>query len=235
MLEQLYAVQQKDLELDVFDAEKQKTPEELIQLRKDHEVLAANLSKRETARNDLRKQVNSNELDLETLSERRKASADAALHAQSAKEASQYQNQELQFATRLQELEEDTLPLLERLEAEQAGVEDLETQMAELEPKLAAMTAEEEARIVSIDENMASVKLERQALAHEVSASLLKQYEQVRRSKRGLGMAIIANGKSCGGCNMQLPIHVMQKAKKDTAVTRCPSCGRILWFKPATI
>jgi predicted nucleic acid-binding Zn-ribbon protein len=32
---------------------------------------------------------------------------------------------------------------------------------------------------------------------------------------------------------MQLPIHVMQKAGRSKAITRCPSCGRILWPKDA--
>ena len=236
MLTQLYAVQSKDLELDVFEAEKKKTPEELLKLRQDHTDLAQRLNAKKEAFDELRKAVNTNELEIDTLSARRKSAADAALQARSAKEVSQFQNQELQFATRLQELEEDTIPLLERQEAEQEVVDDLQAQFDEMTPRLTSMNEEEEARVTQIEKDMEGLKLERQALSAEVPAALLKQYEQIRRSRRGTGMAEIVGGKKCGGCNMQLPIHVIQKARKGgSGITRCPSCGRILWQKPADL
>ncbi|MEZ4607948.1 MAG: hypothetical protein R2865_14450 [Deinococcales bacterium] len=40
---------------------------------------------------------------------------------------------------------------------------------------------------------------------------MLKQYELVRRSKRGVGLVKIVGGNTCGGCSMRLPIHVLQK------------------------
>lgn len=229
MLEKLNDVQTKDLELDAIEAEKGQTPVELIQMRQQYRSVEQELKGREAVYHELRKQVNSSELEIDSLAARRKASAEAALRAESAKEASQYQNQELQFATRLQELEEDTLPLIEKLEAVAAEVSALKTHLAELEPQLIALNQAEEDRVIGIEENTINLKLERESLAATVPIALLKQYEQVRRSKRGTGLAAIINNKRCGGCNMQLPIHVMQKAKKGDAITKCPSCGRILW------
>ncbi|MEX2502520.1 MAG: C4-type zinc ribbon domain-containing protein, partial [Trueperaceae bacterium] len=68
--------------------------------------------------------------------------------------------------------------------------------------------------------------------ATTVETMLLRQYEQVRKAKRGVGLVELVAGRNCGGCNMMLPIHVVQKAKRaGPAIVRCPSCGRILWHK----
>jgi uncharacterized protein len=231
MLEKLYLVQSKDLEIDALETEKTLTPKDLLDTQIEHSKLRQQLAEQQQRYDGVRKQVNANELELESLTARRKAASQSALHASSAKEASQYQNQELQFATRLQELEEDTLPLIETLENYGNRLKLLQEQMAQLEPKLNDLTVQEQARVQDVNERIRLVQLERDQLAQEVSAALLKQYDHVRRARRGVALAAIVGGQRCGGCNVQLPLHVIQKAKKLQDVTRCPSCGRILWAK----
>jgi predicted nucleic acid-binding Zn-ribbon protein len=234
MLEKLSEVQSRDLELLALEEERKKTPPELIELRRRKESLEAALAQTLDKRREVQKTVNDNELELQNLEARRKSAADAAVAAASGKEASQYQNQELQFATRVQELEEDTMPLLERLEALDAESEALRAQLAELEPQLEQVASAEDARVSALDEKAAALMGERDALAREIDGSLLKQYEQVRRAKRGLGLVAVIDMQRCGGCNMRLPMHVVQKVANSASVTRCPSCGRILWVPERT-
>ncbi len=231
MLEKLNNVQTRDLDLDALEQEKKKTPKELIATREQKASLQAALDNAQQRHNELRKQLNINELELEDLATRRKSAADSATAARNSKEASQYQNQELQFATRLQELEDDTIPLIGSMEQLEKELQTLKEQLAELEPKLEELLKAEDARLATVNEKIAALAGERDALAREIDASLLKQYEQVRRSKRGLGIVAIIDNQRCGGCNMRLPIHVIQKAKSGRGITRCPSCGRILWPK----
>jgi uncharacterized protein len=229
MLRTLSEVQSLDLELDALATERGQTPPTLIATRERHRALQTELQGRRAELDGLRQRLNENELELASLQERRKAAAASALRAASGKEASQYQNQELQFANRLQELEEDTMPLLEEQESRQQGVADLEAQMAALRPELEALEADERARIETLDERVAGLAQRRAALAADVEASLLRQYEQVRRARRGLGVVPVTDGGTCGGCNVRLPIFVVQKVKKGQGITRCPSCGRLLW------
>jgi predicted nucleic acid-binding Zn-ribbon protein len=230
MLERLSDVQNRDLELDNLQEEKGRTPPELIETRKRRTGLEERLTRRRKEREELRKRLSQNELELKTLDERRKTAAAAGLRADSAKEASQYQNQELQFATRVQELEEDTLPLMGELEALDEDIASLQGEVDELDPILAEMTATENARIAELDERIESLSVEREALAKEIDRQLLRQYEQVRKARRGLGVVPVVSNQQCGGCSVKLPIHVVQKARR-AGVTRCPSCGRILWAK----
>ena len=233
MLQTLSEVQALDLELDALATERELTPPLLIEVRERHRALESELARRSAELEALRQRLSENELELASLQERRKAAAASALRASTAKEASQFQNQELQLATRLQELEDDTMPLLEEQESRQAGVEELEAQLAELRPDLDTLEAEERERLASMDERVRSVAARREALAKGVQATLLKQYEQVRKARRGLGMVAVNDGGTCGGCNVKLPIFVVQKARKGQSVTRCPSCGRLLWSENA--
>ena len=231
MLERLSDVQTRDLELDGLEEEKGKTPPELIETRQRQAELQEQLQGRSQARDELRKQVSRFELELKSLDERRRAAAEAGLRADTSKEASQYQNQELQFATRVQELEEDTMPLLTDLDELDAEISTLQGELDEVNPVLEEMLDAENRRLAELDEKIASLQAERDGLAKEIDRQLLRQYEQVRRSKRGVGLVTIINSQQCGGCSMKLPIHVVQKARRGKDVTRCPSCGRILWAK----
>lgn len=231
MLDRLNDVQTRDLELDSLRVEMDEVPSDLVAVRQQKSELEEHLQQKRKGREGLRRKVSQNELELKELEQKRREASERALRASSAKEASQYQNRELQIATRIQELEEDTLPLMESLDSVSAEVGDLEEELAELEPNLQALTEQEEARIETIGQRLASVRAERESLAAAIEAKLLKQYEQVRRARRGIGLVEILSGQTCGGCNMRLPIHVVQKARSGKVITRCPSCGRILWHR----
>ena len=101
MLETLNEVQRRDLGLDTLLEEKGRTPPELLELRERLESLQTELAGAEARYDNLRAEVSRSELELAGLDERRKNAANAALGAATAKEASQYQNQEMQFATSL--------------------------------------------------------------------------------------------------------------------------------------
>jgi uncharacterized protein len=229
MLRTLSEVQTLDLELDALATERGQIPPVLTAARQRERALRAELQARRAELGALRQRLNENELELASLQERRKKAADASLRAASGKEASQFQNQELQFATRLQELEEDTMPLLEEQESRQAAVDELQRQLDGLQPEVEALEEAERARVARLDERTRELTERRSQLAADVPASLLKQYEQVRRARRGLGVVPVTEGGTCGGCNVRLPIFVVQKVRKGQGVTRCPSCGRLLW------
>jgi len=65
-------------------------------------------------------------------------------------------------------------------------------------------------------------------MVSEIEGRLVKEYELIRRSKKGLGIVPFEGGR-CKGCNVQLPTNVQQRAAlgKLPAV-KCPSCGRFL-------
>ncbi len=232
MLQKINRIQDRDLELDDLQKEKEKTPAELSEILVEKENLEVKLADVEVAFDKLSKQISGNQLEIGSLEQRYKEAERAAHESFSSKEVSQYENQAHQFRTRIEELEEDTLPLMERQEALEAEVKNLKDELAALEPKVQKLIADEESRVNELTDKIQTFSIERDDLAKDIDKNLLRQYEQIRRSKRGMGLVKIVGGQSCGGCSMRLPIHVVQKVMKGQnakGVTRCPSCGRILW------
>jgi len=229
MLNRLNEVQQRDVALDALDAERADVPAELVEARAHRAALEERIAGLQGERDALRATVRSADVELQGLRERTKEASESALRADTAKEAAQFQNQELQFATRAQELEEDTLPAMEELEQLETLLSGLEEELGGVVPRHEELEEAERVRLAEIDEREGTLRQERDAVAADVTPALLKQYDQVRRARRGVGLVELVGGRRCGGCNMQLPIHVVQKAKKGGAVVRCPSCGRILW------
>lgn len=230
MLNRLAEVQAFDLRLDGLREERGQVPTELVATEVKQRSLEDLREHKERERDALRTRVNTNELELKVLQERRRAAADSSVRAATPKEASQYQNQELQFATRISELEEDTLPLLESQEGLDQELSALNAELADLVPVLEQLRQAEADRVAAVDSQSAAIAAERNALASAITAPLLQQYEQVRKARRGTGLAEVIDNSTCSGCNMRLPIHVVQKARKGDGVTRCPSCGRILYY-----
>lgn len=231
MLNRLAKVQTFDLKLDALREDRGQVPHELVATDAKKHQLEDLKALRERDRDELRRSVNANELELKTLQERRRTAADSAVRASTSKEASQFQNQELQFATRVSELEEDTMPLLETQEALDQELAGLTAELEALVPELEALRKAEDDRVAAVDAQSVSIKAEREALAGEITAPLLRQYEQVRKARRGVGLAEVIDNSTCGGCNVRLPIFVVQKVRRGEGVTRCPSCGRILYHK----
>ncbi len=231
MLNRLAEVQTLDLELDSLLQERGQVPTELLEAIEHRRGLERTIEVRTQELGELRRAVNANELELKSMEERRRTAAANAVRASSPKEVSQFQNQELQFGTRVQELEEDTLPLMESHDQLAEVVAALDAELAELLPQLAALDQAEQERVAAVDGKMQEIRSQRDTLAASIDAPLLKQYDQVRKSRRGIGLAEVVDNATCSGCSVRLPIHVVQKARKGAGVTRCPSCGRILMYK----
>jgi predicted nucleic acid-binding Zn-ribbon protein len=228
MLSALREVQALDLRRDALAAERQDVPAPLVEARAQHEALQARLGPARQEHEALRRAVASAELELRSLQDRRKEAVAGAQRASSTKEASQYQNQEIQFATRAQELEDDTLDLMRRFEEKEEVVAGLQGEVDAATPALAALEEAERQRLADLETQDGDLAMERARLCASIDGALLKQYEQVRRARRGLALVQVQNGKHCGGCHVQLPMHVVQKVARGDGVIRCPSCGRLL-------
>ncbi|MEZ4607947.1 MAG: hypothetical protein R2865_14445 [Deinococcales bacterium] len=136
MLDKLNAVQAHDLDIDVLVKQKGDTPQELIATQQKKEQLVLQLADLAQRYEALEQRINQNHLEMQSLEERRKAAAEAAFRSASGKEASQYQNQEIQFATRYQELAEDTDPLMASYEGLEQEINSLKSELDTLNPKL---------------------------------------------------------------------------------------------------
>ena len=70
--------------------------------------------------------------------------------------------------------------------------------------------------------------IERIAIAESISQIEIDLYEQLRRQRRGIAVAMISD-KSCSACGSSLSAGQIQSAHSSSSILLCPSCGRILY------
>ncbi len=72
-------------------------------------------------------------------------------------------------------------------------------------------------------------KTQREKLAAELGAPLLKRYEDLRQRKAGVAVAAIER-EMCSACHVRVPTGVVSAARSQAGdFVICPSCGRILY------
>ncbi len=117
--------------------------------------------------------------------------------------------------------------------------------MEEVDGFRAAHKAAEAARANTrklVEEDLASIKLrherievdrkevlaERESLLGNVPESLLPLYVRLMKSKDGLAVAPMREGK-CEGCHMKLIASTVMKTQAAKEISQCEDCGRILY------
>ena len=112
-------------------------------------------------------------------------------------------------------------------EAESAFV-DAESHLAESKDMVAAANkdlAQERSNLMrdcDVNQN------ERAAALTNIEDMELRQYDRLRKQKNGIAVARIID-KTCAACGSTLTGATYSSAKVPTKITRCNSCGRILY------
>lgn len=70
----------------------------------------------------------------------------------------------------------------------------------------------------------------RDLLASQVAEAVLPLYHRLMKSKAGLAVAPMLDGK-CGGCHMKLIASTVVAAQAAKEIARCEDCGRILYVE----
>ncbi len=74
------------------------------------------------------------------------------------------------------------------------------------------------------------VQTERAALAGQVPQDIIPLYDRLMKSKAGLALAPLHEGK-CGGCHMKLIPSTVVAVQTGKELARCEDCGRILYVE----
>lgn len=127
-------------------------------------------------------------------------------------------------------LEEEILTLLEQTEAVDGGLREAETELGELEGRVAKHDQHAKARIKQLRAEIDGDRDERESIASRLSVSIRKKYEQIFARRGGVAVVEVRRG-ICLGCNMHLPPQLYIEIQKARDVHICPSCNRILYWR----
>ena len=233
ILERLFEVQQLDLEIDGLAHERDETPEDLRAARARALDLERTLKLARHERDEIRRRTDAYELDIRDIAAKKQKAETDARASDNPKLITQYESLILSLKDRIDELENEALPLIDTLEAVTARVAEIEAAIADLKPVLERLEEENRRRVARLADEIEVKEGARDAVAREVAPDLYAQYVGIRRARRGLGVARL-QGARCGGCGVKLPTSIVQRASQPEAVVRCTSCGRLLWREPVS-
>lgn len=229
-LQHLFETQQLDLKLDALREQEGQISEDLRDVRAQQDAINNRLEDHEIELDKVERQIRQLELDMASSKEQLgRNKAEQERNATNPKLQSQYENVIQQLSERVADYEESLEPLYARQsELSEAG-KAARAEHKALRPDLSRLEDEDEARVATLRAQGEEMRQARAALAAQIEPRLLKEYDQIRKGKKGLGIVSYAGGR-CLGCNVQLPVNVQQRAASGKMPpVKCPSCGRFLY------
>lgn len=125
---------------------------------------------------------------------------------------------------RILELMSESDPLEKNVKAAEGTLADEKKQVEAEKVAVREKTAADE-------KALAEVRARRNEIAAEITPSILKNYERLRKSRRGIAVAEVNDGR-CMACHIGVRLQFMQELRRGDKVMFCESCGRILVYNP---
>ncbi len=145
------------------------------------------------------------------------------------KELEAIQHEVASIRTRRSRVEDELIDQMLRKEDLEERIKAADAERAEAQDRLSEIAGASETELRRIGEALAERTTERQALLPSFDEDLLELYEDLRRQKKGVGVAALVDGV-CQGCHQKLSALELERLKRTDGIRRCEYCRRILIF-----
>ena len=125
--------------------------------------------------------------------------------------------------------EAEITKLVEAIEAKKKVLAERAQSVEEVRASVEKDAELARARVAEIEQKIAAIRGERDALTRDVRPEVLKRYSGIR-IRRGLAVVGVRNG-TCQGCNMNIPPQLYNVLQRGSSIETCPSCHRIIYWE----
>ena len=144
------------------------------------------------------------------------------------KELQDLQNDVASLRKHLATLEDRLLESMMAMDTATTQMVEARAELDRVESNLGDQTRNLTAERESLSHNLERLEAERKAATVPIDGKLLDNYETLRRDKRGLAVTTVSDG-ACAACGTNLTPGQQQTARSSREISRCPTCGRILY------
>ena len=137
-------------------------------------------------------------------------------------------NEVIRYEKEVDELETKELELMEKIDQLRAAHKEAEAKRSKTQNLVDEDLASIRQRAERIKQDQAELSAEREQLAAAIPDSILPLYQRLMKTKDGLAVAPMHEGK-CGGCHMKLIASTVVSVQTGKELARCEDCGRILY------
>ncbi|MDR0436518.1 MAG: C4-type zinc ribbon domain-containing protein [Propionibacteriaceae bacterium] len=129
---------------------------------------------------------------------------------------------------RIDNLEEQELEIMQRIEDENARLAELVATRSAIEDEMRTLLASRNATVAEIDQALQTYATQRAALVAKMPTDLMALYHKIAE-RLDTGAALL-KARRCTGCGLLLDASAMARivAAVPAEVVRCEECGRIL-------
>lgn len=128
----------------------------------------------------------------------------------------------------LETLEDRELEAMMVVETAEKDLQATQTDLARIQSNLKDQNQDLTKESEALRKDMERLHSERRAVVTDIASQALSAYDQLRKQKRGLAIATIADS-SCEACGTTLTPSQQQNARSTSQLFHCPTCGRILY------
>jgi len=229
LAEQLYKLQQVDLEL---QRNQQELNEVENQLSDDKALVAAEseLASQKEQLEDARKEQKNAEWELGGLQEKVRQ-IDNKLYSGATKDPKELINLEKEVKSlrnQIRPKEDALLGLMSQVEEIEAKVKTIAEELERLKREWGPRQEAFGQRKSEVEAVLAKLKEDRNKLAQQIDSEAINTYERLRLT-RGQAVVKVERGK-CQGCHITVPTSQWQKAKAGDLI-QCTSCSKILYLE----
>ncbi|MBM4132246.1 MAG: hypothetical protein FJ245_00620 [Nitrospira sp.] len=132
------------------------------------------------------------------------------------------------------EIEEQILVLMEKIEAKQKDVKDIQIKAAEAERVFAKEQQRLHSLAAELGAELAQLEQRQTAVAAAVDKTLMERYRKLKAMRKDLALVPVRDG-ICSGCRLQLPPQLIAEVKRKEDLLACSYCHRILYWEGEVI
>ncbi|MDR1045960.1 MAG: C4-type zinc ribbon domain-containing protein [Candidatus Adiutrix sp.] len=132
--------------------------------------------------------------------------------------------------TRLGEVEDEILELLEKIDRNDLQSADLSLLLAEERLAHEKAVTEIGKAAAGARERLGLSAERRQSLAASLPPAQLKQYEEIAKVRGGRAVSAAADGL-CLACRLAFPPQIYNELQRNEKILNCPNCGRIIYWR----
>jgi predicted nucleic acid-binding Zn-ribbon protein len=139
---------------------------------------------------------------------------------------------EIEFCeTEIRKHEDRILELMSESDPLEKNVKAAEISLVEEKKQVDAEKIQARDKTAVDEKALAELRARRSEITSEITPAVLSNYERLRKSRRGIAVAELADGR-CTACHIGVRPQFMQELRRGDKVMCCESCGRILVYNP---
>ncbi len=225
----LLQMQDLDIELERYRAERKDLPAELEELEGESEAAGAELETNEAKIKALKVEMREAEGKVAQLDESQEKYKQQLLTVKTNREYSALLTEIESVKKEKEELEELIIQRMGGVESAEAAVQACKDKATEIEGRLSERSGELKGKIKELNGQIGMREKKHSKLAENVPAGVMKLYTRIMNSKISRAVVNVRNG-SCGGCFAHIPLQKVADIRIGAQIYTCDHCGRILYY-----